>query len=234
MIAVWKQNFMSYFNSAMGYVFLFIFTTITNLLFYLFNVLGSTSDITGLFSTMLLLLIFLIPFLTMRLFSEEYKLRTDQLLLTVPTDLWEIILGKFLAVLSVIIVALLFTMIWIFVLYIYGVVETAIILGNYIAIICISATFISIGMLISSFTENQLIASIGTLGLLLAFFVTSTVSMKAAPTSLSNIISWFSLFKRYQGFLLGVFSFSDIFYYISFTGIVLFLTTRTLEKKRWN
>jgi ABC-2 type transport system permease protein len=234
MKAIWKQNFMSYFNSPMGYAFIFIFITIMNLLFYLFNVLGSSSDVTGLFSTMLFLLIVLIPFLTMRLFSEEYKLRTDQLLLTVPTDLWEIVLGKFLAVLSVIVVSLAFTLMWVVVIYIYGVVETGVILGNYVAIICISAAFISVGMLISSLTENQIIASIGTLGLLLALFVVNTITMKSAITGLTSIVSWFSLFRRYQGFILGVFSIADIFYYISFTGTVLFLTTRILERKRWN
>lgn len=234
MKAIWKQNFMAYFNSPMGYAFIFSFVTIMNLLFYLFNVLGSSSDITGLFSTMLFLLILLIPLVTMRIFSEEYKLGTDQLLLTVPTDIWEIVLGKFMAALSVLTCALAFTLVWVAVIGIYGVVETGVVLGNYVAIICVSAAFISIGILISSLTENQIIAAIGTLGLFLALFVINTISINSLSTGISGILYWFSLFRRYQGFILGIFSFADIFYYISFTGIMLFLTTRVLEKKRWN
>lgn len=234
MKALWKQNFMAYINQPMGYVFIFTFVTVMNLLFFLFNVLGSSSDITGLFSAMLFLLIILIPFLTMRLFSEEYKLHTDQLLLTSPTDVWEIVLGKFFAAMSLLLCALAFTLVWIAVIYNFGLVESGIVLGNYVAVIFASAAFVSIGMLISSLTENQIIAAIGTLGVFLTLFVFNTISMNFLSTKFYGILSWLSLFRRYQGFILGVFSLVDIFYYISFTGIMLFLTARVLEKKRWN
>lgn len=234
MRAIWKQNFMAYFNSPMGYIFVFSFVTIMNLLFFLFNVVGSSSDITGLFSIMLILLIILIPFVTMRTFSEEYKLRTDQLLLTVPTDIWRIVLGKFMAVLSVLICALAFTLLWVVIISKYGVIEAGVVLGNYVAIMCASAAFVSIGMMISSLTENQIIAAIGTLGLFIALFVTNTITMNSLSKNFSGVFFWFSLFSRYQGFILGIFSFADIFYYMSFTVVMLFLTTRILEKKRWD
>ena len=233
MKAIWKHDFMAYFNSPMGYVFVFSFVTIMNLCFFLFNILGSSSDISGLFSIMLFLLILLIPFLTMRLFSEEYKLHTDQLLFTVPTDVWEIVLGKFLAACSVLLCALAFTLIWIILIGIFGVLEPGIVLGNYGAILCAAAAFISIGMLISSLTENQIIAALGTLGLFLALFVLNTISKTSLSPGLHVVLSWFSLFSRHQNFLLGIFSLADIFYYISFAGIMLFLTSRVLEKKRW-
>lgn len=234
MRAIWKQNFMAYFNSPMGYIFVFSFVTIMNLLFFLFNVVGSSSDITGLFSIMLILLIILIPFVTMRTFSEEYKLRTDQLLLTVPTDIWRIVLGKFMAVLSVLICALAFTLLWVVIISKYGVIEAGVVLGNYVAIMCASAAFVSIGMMISSLTENQIIAAIGTLGLFIALFVINTITMNSLSKNFSGVFFWFSLFSRYQGFILGIFSFADIFYYMSFTVVMLFLTTRILEKKRWD
>jgi ABC-2 type transport system permease protein len=233
MKAIWKHDFMAYFNSPMGYVFVFSFVTIMNLCFFLFNILGSSSDISGLFSIMLFLLILMIPFLTMRLFSEEYKLHTDQLLFTVPTDVWEIVLGKFLAACSVLLCALAFTLIWIILIGIFGVLEPGIVLGNYAAILCAAAAFISMGMLISSLTENQIIAALGTLGLFLVLFVLNTISKTSLSPGLHVVLSWFSLFSRHQSFLLGIFSLADIFYYISFTGIMLFLTSRVLEKKRW-
>lgn len=234
MKAIWKRDLTAYFNSPVGYVFLFAFAAIMNLCFYLFNVLGASSQISNLFSIMLFLLILLTPFLTMRLFSEEYKLHTDQLLLTAPTDIWEIVAGKFLAAFCVLLAGLALTLVWLVVIALFGVLSPGIIIGSYTAMICAAAAFVSIGIFISSLTENQIIAAVGTFAVLLLLFVLSAVADASLSPVLSTVLSWVSLFSRYQRFLLGIFSPADAFYYVSFTGVMLFLTTRVLEKKRWS
>ncbi|WP_130863387.1 ABC transporter permease [Bacilliculturomica massiliensis] len=233
MKAVWKRDLTAYFNSPVGCVFLFAFATIMNLCFYVFNVLGASSQISNLFSIMLFLLILITPFLTMRLFSEEYKLRTDQLLLTSPTDVWEIVLGKFLAAFCVFALALALTLVWVIVIGLFGVLSPGAVAGNYAAILCAAAAFISVGMLVSSLTENQIIAAVGTLAVFLGLFALSAAAESSLSPVMGTVLSWFSLFARHQRFLLGIFSLSDILYYISFTGVMLFLTSRVLEKKRW-
>lgn len=233
MTAIWKKDLTAYFNSPVGYVFVFAFVTIMNMCFFLFNILGATSQISNLFSIMLFLLMLITPFLTMRLFAEEYKLGTDQLLLTSPAGVWEIVIGKFFSALSVVLIAMAFTLVWIFVISIFGTLSIGITLGNYVAIICAAAAFISIGLLISSLTENQIIAAVGTFAAFLLMFVLSALAESSLSPILGYVFSWFSLFARYQRFLLGIFSFTDIFYYVSFTGVMLFLTSQVLERKRW-
>jgi ABC-2 type transport system permease protein len=169
----------------------------------------------------------------MRLFAEEYKMRTDQMLFTSPTGIWAIVAGKFLAALSVFLTALSFTAVWVIVTIKFGVLEIPSLIGNYTAIICVAGAFISIGVFISSLTENQITAAVGTSGLFLSLFALNSIAANTMSPTLTKAISWISLFNRYQSFILGIFSPSDLLYYISFTGVMLFMTTRAIEARRY-
>lgn len=234
MVAIFKRDFRAYFSSPLGYVFIAAFLLVLNIYFYINNVYSASADISVIFGFIVPMLVFLIPILTMRTMSEDYKQKTDQLLLTSPVRLTGIVLGKFFAALGVFTVAMLFTAIYVVVIVLFGTPNAATIFGNYVAIFAVAGAYISIGIFISSLTENQLISCIATLGVFLGLYLLDNAYSIINSSFFKNVIYWFSLFRRYNTFTQGVFSLSDFLFYISVAVVFVFLTVRVLEKKRWS
>jgi len=233
MLAVYKRELRAYFTSPLGYVFCGAFLLVVNLVFSIANLMAARSDLVDVFGWMLVVLTFTTFILTMRLFSEELKQKTDQLLLTAPIKLFSLVMGKFFSALTVFLLALLCTLVWPLIISIYGAPNSPAIAGNYIAIVAIAAVYISIGMFISSLTENQFVAAVGALGVSLLFMVIDQVATAVTSGWLASVLQWISLFGRYDNFTRGIFIFTDIVFYLSLCAIFLFLTVRVLEKKRW-
>lgn len=234
MTAIFKRDFKSYFSSPLGYVFVGLFLLVLNIYFFATSLYVGSNNLTSQFNFMVYMLIFIIPILTMRTFSEDYKQKTDQLLLTAPVKPSGIVLGKFFSALAVFTVAMLFTLLYTFVIAAFGTPNMATTIGNYIAIYAVAACYIAIGVFISSLTENQLVSCIATLAVFLALYLVDYTYDVLNITWLKNIIYWFSVFRRYNSFYTGVFSISDFLYYVSIVVIFIFLTVRVLEKKRWS
>ena len=233
MNAIRKRDMQGFFRSPLGYVYIGAFLTIMNLYFFAICVLSSSSDMGSVFSNMLIVFLFLMPILTMRLFSEEYKQGTDRLLLTAPVSVWEIVFGKFLAAVSVLLVALACTLPWIVIVAIFGTPAWASILGCYIAVLCAAAVFVALGMFLSSLTESQLIAAVLSFALFLGLYVADMLSYSLDSSSLPGmLLSWLSIFTRYDSFMSGQFSFGNLIYFLSLTGLFLYLTARVLERRR--
>lgn len=234
MKAIFKHDLRAYFSSPLGYVFLMAFLLVMNIYFFSTCVYTGTNSLTSVFSFMIYMLIFMIPILTMRTFSEEYKLKTDQLLLTSPVRPSGIVLGKFFSCMVVFAIGLAFTLIDVIVIAATGTLNVATTVGNYIAIFGVAACYISIGLFISSLTENQLISCIATLGAFLALALIDMTYSLLNATWIKAVIYWISIFRRYNSFTTGVFSIADLFYYVSIAVVFVFLTVRVLEKKRWS
>lgn len=233
MNAIRKRDLQGFFRSPLGYVYIGAFLAIMNLYFFAICVLSSSSDMGSVFSNMLIVFLFLMPILTMRLFSEEYKQGTDLLLLTAPVSVWEIVFGKFLAAVSVLLVALACTLPWIVIVAIFGTPAWASILGCYIAVLCAAAVFVAMGMFLSSLTESQLIAAVLSFALFLGLYVADMLSYSLDSSSLPGmLLSWLSIFTRYDSFMSGQFSFGNLIYFLSLTGLFLYLTARVLERRR--
>ncbi|MDD6987343.1 MAG: ABC transporter permease [Butyricicoccus porcorum] len=233
MNAIHKRDLQGFFRSPLGYVYIGAFLAIMNLYFFAICVLSSSSDMGSVFSNMLIVFLFLMPILTMRLFSEEYKQGTDRLLLTAPVSVWEIVFGKFLAAVSVLLVALACTLPWIVIVAIFGTPAWASILGCYIAVLCAAAVFVAMGMFLSSLTESQLIAAVLSFALFLGLYVADMLSYSLDSSSLPGmLLSWLSIFTRYDSFMSGQFSFGNLIYFLSLTGLFLYLTARVLERRR--
>lgn len=233
MNAIRKRDLQGFFRSPLGYVYIGAFLAIMNLYFFAICVLSSSSDMGSVFSNMLIVFLFLMPILTMRLFSEEYKQGTDRLLLTAPVSVWEIVFGKFLAAVSVLLVALACTLPWIVIVAIFGTPAWASILGCYIAVLCAAAVFVAMGMFLSSLTESQLIAAVLSFALFLGLYVADMLSYSLDSSSLpGTLLSWLSIFTRYDSFMSGQFSFGNLIYFLSLTGLFLYLTARVLERRR--
>ncbi|MDO4174828.1 MAG: ABC transporter permease [Eubacteriales bacterium] len=233
MNAIRKRDTQGFFRSPLGYVYLGAYLAIMNLYFFATCVLSSSSDVSSVFSNMLIVFLFLMPVLTMRLFSEEYKQGTDRLLLTAPVSVWEIVGGKFLAAMSVLVRALLCTIPWLLIILLFGTPSWPTIIGCYIAVLCASAVFAAMGMFLSSLTESQLIAAVLSFALFLGLYIADMLSYSLGSDGiLGSILNWLSIFTRYDTFMSGQFSFGNLIYFLSLTGLFLYLTVRVVERRR--
>jgi ABC-2 type transport system permease protein len=234
MIAVFKRELKSYFFSPIGYIFIGFFLLLSGYFFAAGNLMQGTADLKMIFGNMSIVFLFLVPILTMRLISEEMKSKTDQLLLTSPVSLTGIVVGKYLAALAVYFVSLLITFVYPAILFIYSKPAVGEILSGYLGFFLMGASFIAIGLFISSLTENQVISAVASFGVLLLLWLIDWIVPFVQNPFLGKAIGWFSILKRYEDFTLGILNLSPIVYYISFTSAFVFLTIRVLEKKRWS
>ena len=188
MNAIRKRDLQGFFRSPLGYVYIGAFLAVMNLYFFATCVLSSSSDVSSVFSNMLIVFLFLMPILTMRLFSEDYKQGTDRLLLTAPISVWAIVGGKFLAAIGVLLRALLGTVPWLLIILLFGTPSWSAILGCYIAVLCAAAIFAAMGMFLSSLTESQLIAAVLSFALFLGLYVVDMLSYSMGTDSLLGSI----------------------------------------------
>ncbi len=192
------------------------------------------SDLSSLFQfIMIIILAIYAPILTMRLFSDEKKQKTDQLLLTAPVKPLGIVLGKYLSALSFFTLSLSITIIYGFVTSIFGKPVWAIFCGNFFAAFLIGAALIAIGMFMSSLTESQMVAAFLTFGTIVLLFLFQQAASAVTNPILLKIFTALSIYSHAFEFLSGIFDFSAIIYYLSVVAIFVFLTVRIIEKKRW-
>ncbi len=234
MFAIYKRELRSYFTSAVGYVFLAVIVALSGVAFSMTTLLSYSNDVSTYFTIMLFILMVALPVLTMKLFSEERKLKTEQLLLTSPVSIGGMVAAKFFAAFTVYFCAVLFCSLAYITLFMYSDPQGGIILGNIIAITLVGAAFIAVGMFVSALTENQLAAAIGTFGILLAMLGIGLLNSVIPWYPVRFVLSWFSILSRYGNFTNGFFDFAALFYYISVCFVFLFVTCRIYERRRYS
>ena len=234
MSAIYKRDLRAYFTSPVGYVFIAAFLFVMNLVFFLMNMLTGENRLTTCYTIMLYAMMVLVPILTMRTFSEDYKQKTDQLLLTAPVKPAGIVMGKFLAAYTVFVITLALMLVQVIIIAAMSTPNAAIIVGNYIALLSAAAVYISIGCFVSSLTENQLVANIATLAINVTLFLLDFAYDLVNVGWIKQILYWISIYRRFNTFYVGVFSVADFVFYLCVSSVFLFLTVRVLEKKRWS
>ncbi len=232
MWAIYKRELHSYFTTPIGYVFCAAFLALSGAVFAYTTLFAMKADVTSYFTAMLLLFLVLIPLLTMRSFSEERKSRTEQLLFTAPVPIPGIVFAKFLAAYTLFAACMLLAFCSFFILYLYAEVKTAVLFGNLLAILLLGLAMTAIGIFVSALTENPLAAAIGTVGVLLLFFLISFANSLIPGYWLRFLLSSISLFSRFQNFTQGVFDPAALFYYLTISAVFLFLTVRAFERRR--
>lgn len=233
MFAIYKRELRSYFVSAVGYVFFAVIIALSAAIFAISTLFQATNDVSTYFQTMLFVLMIALPLLTMKLFAEERKLKTEQLLLTSPVSIGGMVTAKFLAAFTVYFIANLLCSIAYITLFAYSKPEGGIILGNIIALTLVGAAFIAIGIFVSALTENQLAAAIGTFAIILVMLLLSVLNSFIPVYAVRFVLSWFSMLSRYQNFTSGFFDFSALIYYASICFVFLFMTCRVYERRRY-
>lgn len=233
MFAIFKRELKAYFTSPLGYVFLAIFYAFSGLFFYIFSLSVGSTDISSVFLMMFIVLMVFVPLLTMRLLSEDKKQKTDQLILTAPVSLLSIVMGKFLAAYAIFAIGVAVMPVYGFVMSTFATVSWLPIWGNTVGLLLLGGIFVSIGLFISSLTENQMIAAIGGFFINLMILLMNTLKSALPNGFLQDLLSSISVYSRYSEITSGIFSLSSLIFFVSVIFIFLFLTVRVLEKRRW-
>ncbi len=234
MFAILRREFSAYFNSALGYVFLAVFYLFAGFYFMVGSLFQDVSDLTQTYGSLFSIMLFLIPILTMRLLSEDRKNKTDQALLTSPVSITGMVLGKFFAAVAVFCVGLSVTLVYALVLAVHAPPNWPVILGNFLSLLLLGMALISIGLFISSLTENQFIAAVG--GFAVGLFLLLADSMRTVVTNsvLRAVIGALSFYDRYSDFTVGIFDLANVLFFFSICFVFVFLTVRVFEKRRWS
>ena len=236
MLAIYKREMLSYFTSPIGYVFIAVFLALNAFIFSIFTLMaGEGSSVGSYFMFVMFIFIVLVPLLTMKSFSEERKMRTEQLILTSPVSLMGMVFAKFLDAFTMFGGTFLGgNLINFATLYMYGEPNTAVLISSSIGILLIGAAFIAIGIFVSAMTENQLVAAVGTMGilifLLLIGFLTSYIDSYVVRT----VLNWISIYSRFGNFSYGILDPATFVYYFSICFVFMFITVRIYEKRRWS
>ncbi len=242
MLAIFKKDIKSYFTTATGYLFLAVSLFLSGFLFSINTVMANTptSNTSGYFSIILFLMMIFLPILTMRSFSEERRTKTDQLLFTSPVSTISLIMGKFLSAFCMFLIYLALSCLNFIPLFVFkadgaSAPNTALIIGNLIALVLVGMAFIAIGIFISSLTENMFASALITIAVLFGFLMVDGFNFLLGSSKLyviRFILSWFSVLSRYSAFTNGFFDIGALIYYISITGLFIFLTERVFKARR--
>jgi ABC-2 type transport system permease protein len=252
-IAICKRELLSFFVSPIAYFVITGFALLVG--FFFFNYLAFFARmyemsqmmafrgggelpnlnqvvVEGLFQTMVVILVFLIPLLTMRIIAEEKRRGTFELLITSPVSVFEVVVGKFLSLAVVIVTMLTISFIFPLLLMVYGNPEVPPIISGFFGVVLCALGFASIGMAVSSFTENQIVAGVSSMVVLLLLYVIQAPAESLGGTS-AEVLRYLSPIDQVQQFLKGVLSLKAVTYFASLILLGLFLSQRALEAHRW-
>jgi len=249
MLAIAQKEFRSYFASPIAYVIIGMFALLYGG-FYFVAVdfiakqsmgLGMPGQqtininevaIRPMLMNVSVILLFVLPLVTMRTYAEEKRTGTIELLLTSPLTDFQIIMGKFLGAMALYAVMLAVTAIHIGILFVYGNPEWKPILAGYLGLLLMGGSFVSIGLLISSLTSNQIVAGMMTFAVLLLLWIVSWFGEAAGPTT-REVLTRLSITTHFDDFTKGVIDTKHIVYYLSFIAFGLFLTAKSVDSERW-
>ena len=229
-----SKEFRSHLASPTAYIVTFVFLLITGTFFstYLSSTGYTDTSIAGFLNWAPILLLLFASVLTMRLLAEEKKMGTWELLLTAPVRDSEVVLGKFLGSLGILLIMLALTLYYPILLWIFGDPDSGPIVTSYLGLILLGSSALSVGLFASSLTSNQIVAAVVS-GLILfaLWFVGSAVNL--VPETVGELMAYISLMHQFSGFTMGIIDTRAIIYYLSITALFLFLTIRSLETGRW-
>lgn len=235
-LTICSREFMSYLASPMAYIITAAFLIGSGVFFIYFSQAWLTeTSMRGVFNNTIyvIIVLLLMALLTMRLFAEEKKLGTIELLMTAPIRDSELVIGKYLGSVVVMLVMFAFTVYYPLMLVFYGDPDIGPILSGYLGLVLLSASALAIGLFASSLTSNQIVAAVVSGLILLGLWFMGTLA-SVFPASLASVFSYFSPSNYHPYFVRGIIDTRGIVYYLSIIALFLFLTVRSVENNRWN
>ena len=234
MVAILKRELSSYFNSAVAYVVMAVYFLFSGLFFSMICIENDTSSLSYVFGNMFIIILFIIPIITMKSFSEEKRQRTDQALLTSPTSLFEIVMGKFLGALILFAICSLIFVVYALVISFFTSPDWAVVLCTVLGLLLLGSALIAIDIFISVLTESMIISAVAGMGVGLLIYMLSNLSSNITVDWIATIVKKIDFLTYYTNFTYGMLNLTDIIFCLSVTGLFLFFTARVLEKRRWS
>lgn len=230
--AVAVREMRSYFLSPLAYVVIALFLALSGYLFALILANGKEASLRGLIQNVSVLFLFIVPAITMRLLAEEQSTGTVELLLTNPVQEWEIVTGKFVASMLLLLTILVLTLLFPVFLYVFGSPDTGPIITGYVGVILQAGAFMAVGLFASSLTKNQIIAAILAFAFLLILWLSDNLGQFVGG-GLGTIISYLSVITHFQSFPTGVIQTNDVIYYLTLVLAGIVLSTLALQSRRY-
>jgi ABC-2 type transport system permease protein len=231
------REFRSYFQSPIAYIFITAFLVLTHFFFFRGFFVVNQATMREFFGLIPVVFLFFVPALTMRLWAEERKLGTTELLLTFPVEDWEAVIGKFAAAMGFLVVALGCTLPLALTVIILGRPDGGAIVGGYLGAILLGGTYMSMGLWLSSLTSNQIVAFILALfGSFALFMIGEPIVLSAIPQALGlrSFCAYVSVGYHFDSLGRGVVDLRDLLYYLSVIAFFLFLNVRSIESRKWS
>lgn len=220
------------FHTLTGYVFIAIYLALGGAIFWTVNLLSQSGDIRTTFSSMTTILVFLIPILTMGLFADEQRQKTDELLLTTPVTLTDIVLGKFFAALITFLIPLLISMIQPLILAALGVSQPLTALVGFLGLVLMGGCLIAIGLFLSLMTDSAFVAAVFTYAIFALTLFAQSADSWFIGAFWTKFLWLIAIPTHYESFNYGVFRLSDAFYFLSTAALFLYLSVSVLERRR--
>lgn len=235
MWTIYKREMSSYFRSPVAYCIIGFFMVLVGMFFWGNNLMSGSIYFSDALASMVTYLTFFAPLITMRLLADEKKNGTEVLLRTAPVPLKRIVIGKYLAALTLYLIMVGITLFYPLLLtfLVEGGAATGKNFSGYVAFILLGACYLAVSLFVSSFTENQVVAAVSGIVVLLVFYFMKSIGSTLGGT-FGGALQWLSPLTRYADFAMGEFNFASLFFYISFAVIGVFLTVMNVERKRWN
>lgn len=230
--AIVKKEIKSFFVSPIAYIVIAMFLLISGYFFSIIVFNTQMAEMRIIFLNMSVTLLFISPIITMRSFAEERKLGTIELLYTSPLTLQEIVFGKYVSCLILFFIIVGITLEYPLLLRLFGKPDWGPILTAYLGFILMGMSFLAIGLFASSLTENQIVATVVSFGLLLLLWIIGWAGDSMGGT-LGKFLSSISIYNHFEDFVKGIIDTKHIIYYLSVIFSAIFLTIKRLEWKRW-
>jgi len=234
MLAIYKRELRSYFHTFIGFLFIGVTLFFVGLFFSSYNVMNRYPYFSYAISSVILIFLVTIPILTMRSLSEERKNKTDQLILTAPVSVGKIVLGKYLALLTVFVIPTAIIATYPLFMAQHGVIPMGEAYLSILAFFLYGMTCIAVGLFVSSMTESPVIAAVGSFGLLFLGYLMKGVTNMIPNKTLAKIIGFFDMYTPFAQMLEGTLNLVSVAYYITLTGLFLFFTGQSIQKRRYS
>ncbi len=232
--AIYRKEMQSFFYTPAAYVFIGVFLMLSSIFFGVGNLAARSSNLLNLLSSLSYVWMLLSPLLTMRLLAGERRQRTDQLLYSSPCSLGGIVLGKFFAACTVLLCAVGLTWIYALIVAIYGTLYLPETLVGYLGFLLQGCAFLALDLFVSCFARSQMTAVVLGVGANLLVWFSDVVAQAVTVDVFSNVLSFISLYQRFAPFAQGQLRAANVLYDLVFVGIMLFLSVRVLDARRWS
>lgn len=234
MRAIFKREIQSYFYTPAAYVFMGVFLALASVFFAVGNLQARSSDMTLLIANLGYLWMLLSPVLTMRLIAGERHQKTDQMLFSSPCSLTGMVVGKYLAAAVVLLLTVVITFLYAVIVAFWGKLYVGEVAVSYLGLVLLGMCYLALDLFVSCFAKSQMTAVMLGFGVNLLLWLSDVVASATTMEAVQNALRFISLYQRFEPFTQGLLSFSNVLYNLIFISMMLFMSVRVLDARRWS